>query len=276
MTYQEEEQAKLRRVLSKQAITLAMEGRWREAIVANESLIDNFPNDVNAYNRLGKAYMELGEYPQARGAYTRAVELDPYNTIAKKNLLRLSRLGETVAGSGDDSHKAEPQHFIEEAGKAGVVNLYHLASPEILAKMVAGDSVYLRISESSLIVENCRGEYLGEVEPKHGHQLIRLMDGGNKYTASIISSMEEAVTVIIREVYQHRSQAGQPSFPSRGPEGFRPYISDRIGDIIIRRKLEYEEALPGKPTSYTIIGGEDGELLSEENPDIDDEVDNEE
>ena len=118
MTYQEEEQAKLRRVLSKQAITLAMEGRWREAIVANESLIDNFPNDVNAYNRLGKAYMELGEYPQARGAYTRAVELDPYNTIAKKNLLRLSHLGEEAAGLGDDSHKAEPQHFIEEAGKA--------------------------------------------------------------------------------------------------------------------------------------------------------------
>ena len=260
MTYQEEEQAKLRRVLSKQAITLAMQGRWREAVVANESLIDNFPNDVNAYNRLGKAYMELGEYSQARGAYTRAVELDPYNTIAKKNLLRLSHLGEEAAGFGDDSHKAEPQHFIEEAGKAGVVNLYRLAPPGILAKMVAGDKVFLKISGSSLIVENGRGEYLGEVELKHGQRLIRLMGGGNQYTAAIISSAEEMVTIIIREIYQDPSQVGQLSFPAKGGEGALPYVGERI----IRRELEQEEAVSEEP-GYTIVaGGEETGLLPEE------------
>jgi len=271
MTYQEEEQAKLRRVLSKQAITLAMQGRWREAVVANESLIDNFPNDVNAYNRLGKAYMELGEYPQARGAYTRAVELDPYNTIAKKNLLRLSRLGEAAVGSGDDSHKAEPQHFIEEAGKAGVVNLYRLAPSVILAKMVAGDRAYLKISGSSLIVENGRGEYLGEVEPKHGQRLIGLMKGGNQYTAAIISSAEEMVTIIIREIYQDPSQVGQLSFPAKGVEGALPYVGERI----IRRELEQEEAVSEEP-GYTIIAGEETELLPEEFVEEDKDYDDEE
>jgi hypothetical protein len=48
-----------------------------------------------------------------------------------------------------------------------------------------------------------------------------------------------------------------------------------MGDRIIRRELEYEEALPGEP-SYTIIGGEEAELFSVESADIDDEVDNEE
>ena len=59
MSYQEEEQVSLRRRGSKQAIALAMQGRWREAVAANKSLIESFPNDVDAYNRLGRAYMEL-------------------------------------------------------------------------------------------------------------------------------------------------------------------------------------------------------------------------
>ena len=259
MSYQEEEQAKLRRVVSKQAISLAMQGRWREAVVANENLIENFPNDVNAYNRLGKAYMELGEYSKAKEAYTRALELDSYNTIAKKNLARLSRLGEVTAGPGDESLKAEPHQFIEEAGKAGVVNLYHLAPPEILAKIVAGDRVNLKISRSSLIVENSRGECLGEVEPRHGHRLIRLMEGGNKYIAAIINSTEEMVTVIIRETYQDPSQVGQLSFPAKGESGL-PYVGERI----IRRELEHEETMPEEP-GYTIVAeGEETELLPEE------------
>jgi len=271
MSYQEEERTRLRRQSGKQAIALAMQGQWREAVAANKSLLESFPNDVDAYNRLGRAYMELGEYSLAREAYERAIEFDPYNIIAGKNLDRLSHLGETVVSSEGGSQKVEPQQFIEEVGKAGVVNLYHLAPPEILATTVAGDQANLRIEGSSLIVENSRGEYLGQVEPKHGQRLIRLMEGGNKYTATIISSAKEAVTVIIREVYQDPSQAGRFSFPPKGTESFRSYVGDRI----IRRELEYEEALPGEPT-YTIIGGEEPELLTEESPDIDDESDTEE
>jgi len=215
--------------------------------------------------------MELGEYSLAREAYERAIELDPYNTIAQKNLNRLSRLGEAVVSSEGGFDKVEPQQFIEEVGKAGVVNLGRLAPAEILAKTVAGGRVNLKIDGPSLIAENSRGEYLGQVEPKHGQRLIKLMQGGNKYTAAIISSTEEAVTLIIRETYQDPSQAGRLSFPPKGARSFWPYVGDRI----IRRELEYEEALVGEQ-SYTIIGAEETELLPEESPDVDEDVDNEE
>lgn len=68
MSYQEEKQVRLRRQGSKHAIALAMQGRWREAVAVNKSLIESFSRDVDAYNRLGKAHMEMGEYPQAREA----------------------------------------------------------------------------------------------------------------------------------------------------------------------------------------------------------------
>ena len=247
-----------------------MQGRWREAVAANQSLIESFPNDVDAYNRLGRAYMELGEYSRAREAYSRAIELDPYNTIAEKNLRRLSHLGEVTVGSEDDSGKVEPQDFIEEIGKAGVVNLYHLAPPEILARMVAGDRVYLKADGSNLIVENGRGEYLGQAGLRHAQRLIKLMEGGNKYTAVIVSSTEAMVTVIIREVYQDPGQTGQLSFPTRGVGGIQPYIGDRM----LRRGLEYEEELVEEP-GYTIVS-EEGEVLLEEFPGIDNKTESEE
>jgi tetratricopeptide (TPR) repeat protein len=235
------------------------------------SLLESFPNDVDAYNRLARAYMELGEYSLAKEAYERAIELDPYNTIARKNLSRLSHLGETSVGSEVGFDRVEPHQFIEEVGKAGVVNLCRLAPAEILAKTVAGSRVNLKIDGSGLIVENSYGDCLGQIDPKHGQRLIKLIEGGNKYTVTVVSSTEEVVTVMMREVYQDPSQAGRLSFPPKGAEGFRPYIGDRI----IRRELEYEEALSGEP-SYTIIGGGETEILSEESMDTDDEVNSEE
>ena len=113
------------------------------------------------------------------------------------------------------------------------------------------------------------GEYLGQVESRHGQRLIKLMKGGNKYTATVISSTEEVVTIIIREEYQDPSQAGQLSFPAKGFERIRPYVGDRI----LRRGLEKDEV--GEP-GYTIVGGDDVELLPGQPPDIADKADNEE
>jgi tetratricopeptide (TPR) repeat protein len=272
MTYQEERLARLKRQRSKQAIDLAMQGRWQEAVAANKFILENFPRDVDAYNRLGRAYMELGEYAQAREAYRRTIELDSFNAIAKKNLQRLSYLGEAkVVGLGGESRKIEPHHFIEEIGKAGVVSLYHLAPTEIRARMVAGDEVYLKIDGPRLIVENSRGEYLGQVEPKHGQRLIKFMEGGNRYSAAIVSSTEEAMSVIIREVYQDPSQAGRLSFPSRETEVLRPYVDERV----FKLESEYEEAAVEEP-GYTIIGGEEIEVLPEEPADIGDDMSSDE
>jgi tetratricopeptide (TPR) repeat protein len=254
MAYQEEEQVRIRRQRSKNAIALAMQGRWREAVVANQEIIESFPNDVDASNRLGRAYIELGEYSLARGAYARAVELDPYNIIAQKNLRRLSYLGEAGVTAEADSDKAKPEHFIEETGKAGVVNLYHLAPREVLAKIVAGDRVYLKVNGLSLAAENSRGEYLGLVEPRHAQRLIKLIEGGNKYSGAIVSSAEDRVAVIIREVYQDPSQAGQLSFPPKGGESLRPYPSEKM----LRREFGYIEALGGEFPEV------EGEIVNEE------------
>jgi tetratricopeptide (TPR) repeat protein len=261
MARDKEEQVKLIRQSSRQAIALAMEGRWREAVEANKAIIEDFPDDVDTCNRLGRAYMELGEYTLAREAYSRARQLDPYNTIAEKNLRRLEHLGEADPLAEASAHRVEPHVFIEETGKAGVVSLYRLAPKEVLAGVDAGDRVDLKIVNTNLTVEDIHQRYLGQVEPRHSQRLIRLMKGGNQYMATVISASEDMLAVIIRETYQHPSQEGQLSFPSKGFGSLRPYVSDKI----LRRRIEYEGASTREP-DY-VAGDDEAELLSDESVD---------
>ena len=208
MTFQEEEWARQRRQSTKQAISLAMEGNWEEAVAVNRSILEVFPDDVEALNRLGRAHLELGDYHEAEAAYRHTTEIDPYNAIAVKNLQRLSHLREVAAAGEVDANRLEPQYFIEEIGKAGVVRLEELAPPDVIARMVAGDRLQLRIDGTDLIAENSRGVYLGRVEPEHGQRLARLMDGGNQYLAAVVSLTEGAVRVIVREIFRDPGQAG--------------------------------------------------------------------
>ncbi|MBN1366837.1 MAG: tetratricopeptide repeat protein [Dehalococcoidales bacterium] len=220
MAYHEEEQLKLKRINTKQAIALAMQGKWQEAIVTNKNIIEIFPDDVDAYNRLGRAYMETGEYRQAQKAYEHSLNLDAYNAIAKKNLQRLTQLKEITKNPKQHVHTVQP-HFIEEAGKSGVLSLQRLASAKTLAGLVAGDVVILKVDITNLVIKTTTGEYIGTVEPKHAQRLIKLIKGGNKYSAAIISSDVSKVTVIVRETYTHPSLVGQPSFPPRWVESAR-------------------------------------------------------
>ncbi len=250
--HDKEEQARLIRQASKQAIALALEGRWKEAVEANKGILENFPGDVDTLNRLGRAHIELGEYDEARSAYTRARELDPYNSIADKNLKRLAHLdGDEEASKGEGASKLEPNHFIEETGKAGAIKLQKLGAKEVLARMVAGDKVDLVAMDGSLTVKNEVGERLGVVEPRHGQRLTRLMAGGNKYAASVTSSSDEAISVIIREVYQDPSQAGQLSFPSRGLESLHP-----TAERLAHRAGEYEE-VASEESGFGLLSEED-------------------
>lgn len=265
MQYQPEEKTKVRRQRTEQAIGLAMQSRWEEAVQTNREIIEMFPTDVDAFNRLGKALTELGRYTEARDSYQKALEIDPNNAIAKKNLSRLMNLTDVQAVPVAVQERVNPRLFIEEMGKTGLTMLMNPAAKNVLAKMSAGDTVFLRINGKTLIAENTRGEYLGVVEPKLSLRLINLMSGGNKYSAAITSLADNQVRIIIRETYQHPSQIGKVSFPSKGADGFRPYIKESV----IKYELEEEDEEGMEEEEESEYGGEweeEAEPGSEETP----------
>ena len=76
--------------------------------------------------------------------------------------------------------------------------------------------------------KNYRGEYPGLVEPEHGLRLAKLIKGGNQYIAAIVSLDSEKVKVIVRETFQHPSQAGRLSFPIRVAEVYPAHVKDSL------------------------------------------------
>jgi len=244
-SFQTEERNKLRRHWVEQAIALAMQNKWSDAIKVNQSIIDLFPQDTDALNRLGRALMELGHYGDARDAYQKTVTLDPSNTIARKNLARLASLkGEETVTATD---KVDPRMFIAETGKTGVVNLLHPAPRDVLAKMSAGDQVELRPDGRVLKMYSMRGDYLGTVDPKIGQRLIDLTRAGNRYAAAVMAGEEANLRIFIRETYQDPANVGKISFPARAEaQAIRPYIRETL----LKYELEEEEDVEGDEAEF--------------------------
>lgn len=233
-----EERAKFRRLNTEQAINMARQSRWEEAVEVNERLIQIFPNDADALNRLGKALTELGRYPEALDAYERALAADPTNTIAQKNVARLQTLKEEGA-TPPVQQKYDPALFIEEPGKTAVTTLVNVASSDVLAPMAAGDQLSLHVNGSIIEVHDLREQMIGQLEPKITLRLLPLITSGNEYAAAITSIDDHQVRTIIRETYQHPSNASKVSFPTSvgGGEGVRPYMRDSL----LRYDLEDDE-----------------------------------
>ena len=112
-TQSAEEKARLKKQWTDLAIQQAQSGLWSEAAETNQSILNLFPFEPDAFNCLGKALSELGQYAEARQAYSQTLKYSPKNTIAKKNLERLSQLQEEPpAGSQRwrGPHRSPPLH----------------------------------------------------------------------------------------------------------------------------------------------------------------------
>jgi len=66
-------------------IAVAARGLWREAIYRWERAAKLDPTYAAAHNNLAIAYEHEGELDKARGAYEKAMELEPDNALIKQN-----------------------------------------------------------------------------------------------------------------------------------------------------------------------------------------------
>jgi hypothetical protein len=215
-----EERTRLRKQLTDQAVKLAISSRWDEAAGVNREFLKLFGDDADAFNRLGKSLTELGEITEARNAYTRSLELDPTNTIAKRNLDKLATMEDRVGASVPPS-QLDTRLFVEETGKATVATLQAVAADRSHL-LDAGDVIELRVEGNAVNAVDGHGEYIGMVEPRIGLRLSRLMAGGNRYSAALVTTTGE-MKVMIRETFQDPSQIGKVSFPQARATEVRAY-----------------------------------------------------
>lgn len=215
-----EERARVRKQLSEQAVKLAVSSRWDDAVTVNREILRVFGQDSDALNRLGKALSEVGQVSEARTSYARAIELDPTNTIARRNLDRLAGRKDSVAASQPPS-LLDTRLFVEETGKSTVATLQAVNNARKVV-IDSGDVVNLEAQGNAVNVVATSGEYLGMVTPRIGLRMSRMMRAGNQYSAALVTSTG-ALKVMLRETFQHPSQIGRVSFPQSRLADVRGY-----------------------------------------------------
>lgn len=203
--------------LHRQAINAALSFNWEEAVELNKQIIKEQPENTDSLNRLARALFELGKYPQAKKIYQSVLKLDPYNSIAQKNLKKLSAFKKTEEDGSTLHSQANyttlsASLFLEEAGITKVINLIKLAEPQKLSRLSPGLMVNLTLKNRGITVTDQNEVYLGVLPDDMSHLLSRMMKGGNKYQALVKSVKPNSLSIIVRETFRSKKFKNQPSF----------------------------------------------------------------
>ena len=244
-----------RKQLTDEAIRLAVAGDWKRAAAANSAILDDFADDVEAANRLGKALTELGQTKKAIEAYQRALEIDAFNAIAQKNLDRLTQAAPQSAPKAKAKSKKTSKSKSANSERNGVALVasataaefrLQQANPAEISKLDPGDRAEVHANTRGAAIVSEDGVTLGYIEPKAGLRLKRMIEGGNRYAVTIraIDADGNAI-VLIKETHRAAALVGQASF------------------------LASAEARKKAPRAYTRRSA----LVEEDEPDIGDDED---
>ena len=199
--------------LKDKAIQAMLLGDWKNATLLNKALLNDNPNDIDTLNRLAYAFTILGRIKDAKSTYRKVLKLDILNQIAIRNIKKLTDFGPRQIAKSISSIKGVNNTFLEETGKTKIISLVNTAQPKIIALLKTGQPVIISVKRSKIFIQDHNKQYLGVLPDDIGRRLIKLIKGGNAYTACIKSATEHNVAVFIKEVKRAARYKNQPSFP---------------------------------------------------------------
>lgn len=198
--------------LHRQAIDAALKCDWQQALDLNLEIIKQEPNSIECLNRLAKAYLEMGNFKEAQKFYKDVLDLDPYNTIAQRNLKKIALFKDGGTGARRQPAALSLSFFVGEPGITKTVTLIKVAEPQRLMSLSPGTMVNLVVKNRGISVTDQDNHYLGVLPDDIAHHLMRLCKGGNRYQAYIQSIRQNSLTILIREVFRSKRFKNQASF----------------------------------------------------------------
>ncbi|MGD9712749.1 MAG: tetratricopeptide repeat protein [Thermomicrobiales bacterium] len=223
-----------KRQLGEVARRAAFDGNWEDAVELNLRIVAQSEKDPEAFNRLGRAYISLGQLDDAKEAYTKALRADAANLIARRNLQRL----ETLLGPGGNAAEvtrpgpmSRTSIFLEEVGRTWVDELVNPNEAILLADITPGEQLVLSEEDNRLVVRRASGARVGEIEPKTGQRVIDLIGRGNRYEIYALGMTGQTLRFILREIHRDPANSTTVSFPRQITS--RAYLRDR--DLLRQR-----------------------------------------
>lgn len=189
------------------AIAAAKAGNWEEAVTLNTDILNQEPQDVNALNRLGLAYLQTGDMKAAKQRFQEALAVDKNNPIARK---QLEKIKSNISPASPSFNKT---YFIEEPGKTKIVELHRLSGKQVLDQLAVGQSCALKLKNRYISVETEDGKYIGALPEDISFRLTKLIQTGNTYYCSVHSCSNNQATVYLKEISRSKQNTDIHSFP---------------------------------------------------------------
>ncbi|MBI4099821.1 tetratricopeptide repeat protein [Candidatus Microgenomates bacterium] len=233
------------------AIDAALKCNWAAAVAANAKILKATPCDIDCLNRLGRAYLELGDQKRAATYFRKVLKIDRYNPIAQKNLSRAQdpkQNTKTKMSHASSNSSAASGNFLEEPGKTRLIALVNVAAAGVLLKQNHADVVHLVPKRHTIVVEDSEGNYLGALPDDLGHRLSVLIKGGNQYEAVTKSVAKNSLVVFLREICRSKKFHNTPSFLAGTTPDYLSYLR--------------EDTSPSSEVSESETDGEEGDTPS--------------
>lgn len=259
-TAQQPQRQQTKRQMIEETRTVALTGDWEQALAINTAFLERFPRDAQALNRKGRALLELGRLQEAWDAYSEALNADPANMIARRNLQRLEMLSASdapIASAGEQVSSPRGGVFIEETGKTWVDELTRAADDAVLATVSPGEQLSFEIRGSDVIVSSRDGKQLGELEQRIAQRLIDLTEAGIVFEIYALGMSGHSYRFILRETYRDPSLVGRMGLPRQ----------NRLTIELMRER----ELLSQREEADFSFGDEDEEELLDHDGDEDEE-----
>lgn len=218
--------------LAQRAIEHALKGQWKEAIKINLQILKETPDDIDALNRLAKAYAEDGKLKEARSYASKVLKLDPFNSIAQKCLDKWNTVKRVHKNGQGQSISTET--FLEESGKTKIVTLINPGAPKLLSSLDPGEEVKIMCYPHKVSIVTRDDKYLGRISDDLAARLRSLVKAGNKYQVLIKSIDPKEVSVFIREIERGSDSFNMPSFPTEKIE----YVSFTPPELVHKEAVE--------------------------------------
>ncbi|MFA5136467.1 MAG: tetratricopeptide repeat protein [Patescibacteria group bacterium] len=224
--------------LEQQAIDAAMNLQWKQAIDLNNQIIKLDAKNESANLRLGFVYLQQKDIVKAKKYYSKALKLQPRNSVAISNLERIKVLEKAkMRKPGDAIISFDPDLFLEMAGKTKVVGLTNLGQKDILARLTIGEPVELKVKKRRVEVRTVNGDYIGTLPDDLSKRLMFFIKAKSIYVTYIKESTLTRVIVFIKEEKKGKAVYHQISFP----QNIQKKLDDTILPTDDKEEIESEE-----------------------------------
>ncbi|MFO7681988.1 MAG: tetratricopeptide repeat protein [Chloroflexota bacterium] len=182
--------------LAQNAIQAALDCAWEKAVKINLEILSQDSNNVDALNRLSKAYFELGKITKAKKCCKKALDIDELNVIASKNLEKFTHLKPTQSNG---IRLLNPHVFLEQPGKTKIVELIHISDKISPADFDPGTEVKVHSGNFRVSIFTRNGQYIGKFTDDISRTIIKNVNNDLQYSAWIKDSAPGRILVFIKQ-----------------------------------------------------------------------------